>query len=112
MVASAVLVGDDDGRAAEAGLPLAAFLDLTRAAVDDAATLGPRRALTGPAARGDWTTLERHLAAIPASERASYRAGVGLALELSAGQPAAVVVEEEPVDEIPEVRAASVATLA
>jgi predicted short-subunit dehydrogenase-like oxidoreductase (DUF2520 family) len=26
--------------------------------------LGARRALTGPAARGDWTTLERHLAAL------------------------------------------------
>ena len=106
------LLGQVERIAAEAGLPLAAFMDLTRAAVEDAAALGPRRALTGPAARGDWTTLERHLAAIPESERASYRAGVGLALELSAGHPAAVVVDEEPVDEIPEVRAASVATLA
>jgi len=26
--------------------------------------LGPRRALTGPVARGDWTTVKRHLAAL------------------------------------------------
>ncbi|MGH8980938.1 MAG: DUF2520 domain-containing protein, partial [Acidimicrobiales bacterium] len=46
---------------------------------------GPRRALTGPAARGDWQTLERHLEAIDESERPGYRAGVGLALALGAG---------------------------
>lgn len=28
------------------------------------ADLGPRRALTGPAVRGDWTTIHRHLAAL------------------------------------------------
>jgi predicted short-subunit dehydrogenase-like oxidoreductase (DUF2520 family) len=28
------------------------------------ADLGARRALTGPAVRGDWTTIRRHLAAL------------------------------------------------
>src|SRR6185437_7232674 len=50
--------------------------------------LGPRQALTGPAARGDWSTLARHIDAIPAEERAGYRAGVGLALQLAVDTPA------------------------
>jgi len=114
------LLGQVERIAASAGLPVDAFLDLARCAVDDVAVLGPKRALTGPAARGDWATLERHLEAIPASERAGYRAGVGLALELSAvaltpAMAAAEVVDEpleEPVDELYEVRAASIASLA
>src|SRR5581483_9783162 len=54
------LVGQVERVAAAAGLPLDAFADLVRAAADDALTLGPREALTGPAARGDWSTLDRH----------------------------------------------------
>jgi|SRR6185437_7581158 len=82
------LLGQVERVAATAGLPLDAFLDLTRAAVDDVARLGPRQALTGPAARGDWSTLARHIDAIPAEERAGYRAGVGLALQLAVDTPA------------------------
>ena len=63
------LLGQVERVAAAAGLPLDAFLDLTRAAVDDVARLGPRRALTGPAARGDWATLARHRDALAAEER-------------------------------------------
>ena len=48
---------------------------LTRAAVDDVAALGAGAALTGPARRGDWATLSRHLDALPESERAGYQAG-------------------------------------
>ena len=58
-------------------------MDLTRAAVDDVARLGPRRALTGPAARGDWATLGRHRDALAPEERPGYNAGVGLALRLA-----------------------------
>lgn len=97
--------------AASAGLPLDAFLDLTRAAVDDVATLGPRSALTGPAVRGDWATLQRHLDAIDPAEHAGYRAGVGLALDLTADD--LVLAEaEEPADDMPEVRTPPVPSLA
>jgi predicted short-subunit dehydrogenase-like oxidoreductase (DUF2520 family) len=82
------LLGQVERIAASIGLPLAAFLGLTRAAIDDVAALGARGALTGPAARGDWDTIARHLDALPPSERASYGAAVALALELAGGQPA------------------------
>jgi len=105
------MLGQVERVAASAGLPLDAFLDLTRAAVDDVALLGPRSALTGPAVRGDWATLQRHLDAIDPAEHAGYRAGVGLALELTADE--LVLVEaEEPADDMPEVRNPPVPLLA
>jgi predicted short-subunit dehydrogenase-like oxidoreductase (DUF2520 family) len=79
------LLGHVERIARAAGLSLDAFLPLARAAVEDAGRLGPLRALTGPAARGDWQTLARHLDAVPEAERAGYRAGVGLALQLTVG---------------------------
>lgn len=78
------LLGHLEQIAAAADLPLEAFLPLTRAAVEDAATLGPAAALTGPASRGDWNTLDRHLEAIPEAERVAYRAGVAMVLSLMA----------------------------
>ena len=77
------LMGQVERVAASVGLDLDAFLPLTRAAVDDVAALGPRQALTGPAVRGDWATLSRHLDALPASERAGYQAGAALATQLA-----------------------------
>ena len=77
------LLGQVERVAASVGLDLDAFLPLTRAAVDDVAALGPRRALTGPARRGDWATLSRHLDALPADERAGYQAGAALAMHLA-----------------------------
>jgi predicted short-subunit dehydrogenase-like oxidoreductase (DUF2520 family) len=77
------LLGQVERVAASAGLDLEAFLPLTRAAVDDVAALGPRQALTGPAVRGDWATLSRHLDALPARERAGYQAGAALATQLA-----------------------------
>jgi predicted short-subunit dehydrogenase-like oxidoreductase (DUF2520 family) len=68
--------------AAGAGVPLEAYLDLVRATVDNVARLGPRAALTGPAARGDWETIERHRAALGASELAAYDALVDQARRL------------------------------
>ena len=65
------LMGHVERIAASAGLPLEAFLDLTRAAVDDVARFGPRNALTGPVSRGDWATLDRHVDSLDPSERAS-----------------------------------------
>src|SRR5580704_4662914 len=77
------LLGQVERVAASAGLDLEAFLPLTRAAVDDVAALGPRQALTGPARRGDWDTLSRHLDALPARERPGYQAGAALATQLA-----------------------------
>ena len=70
---------------------------MARRPVDDVAALGAGAALTGPARRGDWATLSRHLDALPESERAGYQAGAALATRLAQAdatppaQPAATV---------------------
>jgi len=91
------LLGQVERVAASAGLPLDAFADLVRAATDDALALGPRAALTGPASRGDWRTIERHrraLAELPAprTELAAYDAMVGLARRLRLDTAPSMVV--------------------
>jgi predicted short-subunit dehydrogenase-like oxidoreductase (DUF2520 family) len=68
------LLGHVERVAATAGVPLAAFLDLVRGTVENVARLGPAAALTGPLARGDTATVERHLAALHPSERQTYEA--------------------------------------
>lgn len=71
--AVALLQGAGFGAAAA----LHALEPLTRAAVDNVFRLGPERALTGPVARGDVTTVARHLAALngaPEHVDALYRA--------------------------------------
>jgi len=88
------LIGQVERVAASAGLPLEAFAGLVRAASDDAFALSPRRALTGPAARGDWETVERHREALAGmaghrTELAAYDAMVGLARRLSVDAHAA-----------------------
>ena len=55
-----------------AGVPFDAYIDLVRATVDNVATLGPKAALTGPAARGDTVTIRRHLDALPEEDRPMY----------------------------------------
>ena len=82
------LIGQVERIASTIGLPLDAFAGLIHAATDDALALGPRRALTGPAARGDWDTVERHRSALAGmaghrNELAAYDAMVGLARRLS-----------------------------
>lgn len=77
------LLGQVERVAADVGLDLESFLPLTRAAVDDVAALGAHAALTGPARRGDWATLSRHLDALPESERVGYQAGAALATRLA-----------------------------
>ena len=82
------LMGQVERVAATAGLPLDAFAGLMRAASEDALALGPGAALTGPAARGDWETVERHRSTITGmpghrTELAAYDAMVGLARRLS-----------------------------
>ena len=68
--------------AQSAGLSLEDFLPLAYAALDDVANLGPADALTGPASRGDLTTIDSHLAAIPQSTRELYVALAREALAL------------------------------
>jgi predicted short-subunit dehydrogenase-like oxidoreductase (DUF2520 family) len=77
------LLGQVDRVAARAGLHVDDFLALASAAVGDVAHLGPAAALTGPAARGDETTLARHRGAIGPEEIAGYDAGVALARRLA-----------------------------
>jgi len=88
------LVGQVERVAAVAGLPVGAFAGLLRSATEDALALSPSAALTGPAARGDWETVERHRRALARmagarTELAAYDAMVGLARRLSVGVSAA-----------------------
>ena len=71
--------------AAQAGVPLDAYLPLVRATLDNVEALGPRDALTGPASRGDLATLRRHVEALEPDDRVAYRAMADLAAHL-AGQ--------------------------
>lgn len=80
------LLGQVERVAAEAGVPLAAYLDLVRATLDNVAALGPAAALTGPAARGDWETIERHRAALDPFELEAYDALVRAARRLVEGE--------------------------
>ncbi|HEV2361563.1 MAG TPA: Rossmann-like and DUF2520 domain-containing protein [Acidimicrobiales bacterium] len=90
------LLGQVERVAASAGLPLAAFLPLARGALDDVDLLGPAAALTGPAAREDLATIERHRAALPEAEVALYDAGVAGAQRLKGVRPPAVPVAAGP----------------
>ena len=80
------LLGQVERVAAGVGVPLEAYLDLARATIDNVAALGPAAALTGPAARGDTATLDRHRAALDGldpSERPAYDAMVAEAQRLA-----------------------------
>ena len=85
------LLGQAERVASSAGVDLEAILGLARASLEDVAELGPQRALTGPAARGDTATIASHRAALAEEELAGYDAGVALARRLRAQQPAEVV---------------------
>jgi len=76
------LLGQAERVGAAAGVPREAFLDLVRATVENVAALSPARALTGPAARGDLETIDRHRAALDPSEIEAYDAMVALARRL------------------------------
>ena len=76
------LLGQVERVASTAGVPFEAYLDLVRATVDNVDALGPAAALTGPAARGDWATIERHRAALDPDELAAYDAMVAAARRL------------------------------
>jgi predicted short-subunit dehydrogenase-like oxidoreductase (DUF2520 family) len=73
------LLGQVERVAAIAGVPLDAFLDLARQSLDNVAAVGPRAALTGPVARGDWETVDRHRAVLEGLDRRAYDVMVELA---------------------------------
>ncbi len=56
------------------GVPAAAYWRLMDTTLDNVGERGARAALTGPAARGDWATIQAHLRALPPDERALYGA--------------------------------------
>ncbi len=79
-------------RLAEAsGAPLWALLEMAAASVDNVATLGAAAAITGPASRGDQDTIDRHLAALDATERELYSA-----LALAAAKLGGSTISVEP----------------
>jgi hypothetical protein len=81
------LLGQVQRVAESVGLPLEAFLPLARGALDDVGLLGPAAALTGPVARGDLSTIERHRRALDPSELDGYDAGIALVRRLAASAP-------------------------
>jgi predicted short-subunit dehydrogenase-like oxidoreductase (DUF2520 family) len=78
------LLGQVERIAATVGVPFDAYLDLVSATVENVRELGPEAALTGPAARGDESTIRGHLEALPADERDAYRALAEAARRLAA----------------------------
>ncbi len=66
---------DQVERTAEsAGLTLDDYLPLIRQTLDNVAAVGPLAALTGPAARGDRATLDRHRAVLDPADLPAYDA--------------------------------------
>ena len=90
------LMGQVQRVSAEAGVPFEAYLDLARAALENVADLGPAAALTGPVARGDDVTVQRHLDALPADERPAYEAMANAARRLARERPAPPVTPAVP----------------
>jgi predicted short-subunit dehydrogenase-like oxidoreductase (DUF2520 family) len=67
------LLGQVERLAKSCGVPFQAFAPLVTASVQNAFSLGPANALTGPVARGDLGTVEQHLAALDPGDRDAYR---------------------------------------
>jgi predicted short-subunit dehydrogenase-like oxidoreductase (DUF2520 family) len=68
------LLGQVHRLAKSCNVPFEAFAALVLASVENAFTLGPSDALTGPVARGDLATVEQHLRELDPAERDAYRA--------------------------------------
>ncbi len=77
------LLGQVERVASGLGVPLEAFAALARGSLENATSMGPTAALTGPVARGDWSTVRAHLAALAEDERSGYLGGVHLAARLA-----------------------------
>ena len=68
------LLGQVERLAASCNVPFEAFAPLVLASVQNAFSLSPADALTGPVERGDLATVERHLRDLDPAERDAYRA--------------------------------------
>jgi predicted short-subunit dehydrogenase-like oxidoreductase (DUF2520 family) len=68
------LLGQVERMARAAEVPFDAFAPLVLASVENAFSLRPERALTGPVARGDLATVRAHLETLDPGERDAYRA--------------------------------------
>jgi len=68
------LIGQVARLAAAAHAPFEAFESLARTSLTNAFELGPEAALTGPVARGDVETVQRHVNALAPDEQGAYRA--------------------------------------
>ena len=82
--------------AEQVGMPVEAYWTLLRTTLDNIESIGAAAALTGPAARGDWRTVEGHLDALPdAAERRLYLALCERAASLAGRQvPADLRLDE------------------
>lgn len=69
--------------AAHADVPAEAFWPLMATTLANVADAGAAASLTGPAARGDWSTVRAHLAALPDDERQLYRVLCARAADLA-----------------------------
>jgi predicted short-subunit dehydrogenase-like oxidoreductase (DUF2520 family) len=67
------LLGQVERLAAGCGVPFEAFAPLVLGSVQNAFSIGPAAALTGPVARGDLATVEQHLRDLDPAERDAYR---------------------------------------
>jgi len=77
-----------------------ALLPLTRQTLDNFERVGSLAAWTGPLARGDFSTVERHAKALADSEPGyleAYKTLSRLTAEVLAAQPAAVLEQLEPI---------------
>ncbi len=68
------LLGQVERMARACGVPFDAFAPLVLASVENAFRMRPDRALTGPVARGDLATVQKHLETLDPGERDAYRA--------------------------------------
>lgn len=66
------LCGQVERLASQIGAPSDAFWKLMTTSLANASELGAAQALTGPAARGDWDTIQGHLNALPPAEQTTY----------------------------------------
>ena len=80
------LLGQVERLAIELNIDFEVFLPLVKASIDNVSEKGPRAALTGPAARGDMATIEKHRAALRerhSDELSAYDCLVELAIKLA-----------------------------
>jgi predicted short-subunit dehydrogenase-like oxidoreductase (DUF2520 family) len=68
------LLGQVERMARACDVPFDAFAPLVLASVENAFRMRPERALTGPVARGDLATVQKHLETLDPGERDAYRA--------------------------------------